>query len=191
MWTFVRSSTWWDDVMLNSFDPCDWKNDFHIGKQTFDYLCHKLQPLIEKQNTNMSRPVSVERYVAISLWILATPSEDCMVSHLFCLIRCTVCVIVHETCRAIIQSLQSVYISFLIDESLTTVIEVFQSRCNIPRCAGAVDGTHIPIFDYVILECNNVLFDSNDPTPIHVHAHTQITMWVCKFLFTHIHNHYL
>jgi len=67
LWMFVRPSTWWDDVVLNSFGPCDWRYNFHIGKETFDYLCHKLQPLIEKQNTNMRRPVSVERCVAILL----------------------------------------------------------------------------------------------------------------------------
>ena len=109
MWTFVRSSTWWDDVVLNSFGPLDWRNNFRNGKQTFNYLCHKLQPLIEKQNTNMRKPVSVEKHVSISLWILATSSEYCTV---FGLARCTVCVIVHKICKAIIQSLQLVYISF-------------------------------------------------------------------------------
>ena len=142
---FVRSSTWWDDVVLNSFGPRDWRDNFRVSKQTFNYLCHRLQPLIEKQNTNMRRPVSVERRVAISLWILATPSEYRMVSHLFGLARCTVCVIVHETCRAIAQNLQSVYISFPTGESLKTVVEGFQCRWDIPQCAGSVDGTHIPI----------------------------------------------
>ena len=86
--------------------------------------------------------MSVERHVAISLWILATPSEYRTVSHLSGLARCAVCVIVHETYRATIQSLQSVYISFTTDESLKTVIEGFQSTWNIPQCAGGVDDTY-------------------------------------------------
>ena len=132
-------------MVLNSFDPCNWRDNFLISKQMFEYLCHKLQPLIEKQNTNMRKPISVERCVAITLWIVATPSEYHTVSHLFGLARCTVCVIVHETCRAIIRTLQSVYISFPTGESQKTVIEGFRSRWNIPQCAGSVDGTHIPI----------------------------------------------
>ena len=83
---FIRSSTWWNDVVLNSFGPGDWRDNFHVSKQTFDYLCHKLQPLIEKQNTNMRKPISVERHVAITLWILATSSEYRTVSHLFDLV---------------------------------------------------------------------------------------------------------
>ena len=130
---FVRSLIWWEDVVLNSFGPRDWRNNFRVSKQTFNYLCHKLQPLNEKQNTNMRRPVSVERRVAILLWILATSSEYHTVSHLFGLARCTVCVIVYETCRAIVQNLQSVYISFPTSESLKTVVEEFQSRWNIPQ----------------------------------------------------------
>ena len=53
----------------------------------------------------MRRPVSVERRVAVTLWILATvtSSEYRSVFHLFGLAHCTVCVIVHETCKAKIQ----------------------------------------------------------------------------------------
>ena len=67
IWMFVRSSTWWDDIVLNRFGPRDWKENFRIGKATFDYLCHNLQLLIQKQTTNMRRPVSVERRVAVTL----------------------------------------------------------------------------------------------------------------------------
>ena len=97
--------------MLNSFGPRNWRENFCVSKVKFGYLCHNLKPLVEKQNTSIRRPVSVERHVAITLWILATLSEYCSVSHLFGIARCTVCVI-HETCRAIIQKLKSVYISF-------------------------------------------------------------------------------
>ena len=138
IWMFVRSSTWWDDIVLNRFGPRDWKENFRIGKATFDYLCHNLQPLIQKQTTNMRRPVSVERCVAVTLWILATPSEYRSIAHLFGLARCTVCQIVHETSKAIIQRFKSVYINFPTGDNLTTVIQGFQSKWNIPQCAGSI-----------------------------------------------------
>ena len=55
------------------------------------------------------------------------------------------CLIVHETCKAIIRKFKSVYISFPTGENLTTAMQGFQSKWIIPQCAGSVDGTHIPI----------------------------------------------
>ena len=98
VWMYVRSSTWWDDVVLNRFSPRDWRENFRVSKATFDYLCHNLQPLIQKADANMRRPVLVEQRVAVTLWILATPSEYRSVAHLFGKARCTVCQIVHKTC---------------------------------------------------------------------------------------------
>ena len=114
VWMFVRLSTWREDVVLNSFAPRDWRENFCVSKPTFDYICFNLKPLVEKQNTSMRRSVSVERRVAITLWILATPSEYRSIAHLFGIAQCTVCVIVHETYRAIIKKLKSVYIIFLL-----------------------------------------------------------------------------
>ena len=52
-------------MALNSFGPCDWRDNFRVSKHKFDYLCHNWQPLIEKQNTNLRSPISVTRHVAI------------------------------------------------------------------------------------------------------------------------------
>ena len=68
----------------------------------------------------MRRP---ERRVAITLWVLATPSEYRSIAHLFGLARCTVCQIVHETCKAIIQKFKSVYINFPTGDNLIAVIQ--------------------------------------------------------------------
>ena len=141
---FVRSSTWWEDVVLKSFGPRNWRENFQVSKATFDYICYNLKSLVGKQNTSMRRLVSVERRVAITLWI-PTPSEYCSIAHLFGIARCTVCVIVHETCKAIIKKFKSVCINFPAGENLKAVIRGFQNRWNIPQCAGSVDSTHIPI----------------------------------------------
>jgi len=108
-----------EDIVLNSFGPHDWSG---VSKATFDYIYYNLKSLVEKQNTSMRRPVSVERHVAITLWILATPSEY----RRFGIARCTVCVIVHETSRAIIKKFKSVYINFPTGENLRAVIRGFR-----------------------------------------------------------------
>ena len=72
--------------------------DFRMTREMFNYLCNQLRPMVEKRNTWMRRSVSTECMVAITLWVLATPSEYCSVAHLFGVARCTVCKIVRDTC---------------------------------------------------------------------------------------------
>ena len=79
------------------------------------------------------------------LWFLATPSEYRTISHLFGIGRSTVCCIIHETVRAILKVLLKKYISFLLGNQLQNVIQGFEDKCNFPQCAGAIDGSHIPI----------------------------------------------
>ena len=70
-----RSSTWQDRIVLQTFGPTDWYENFRMGQSTFDYLCNKLRPTILKQNTSFRKSISVEQRVAITLWCLATPCE--------------------------------------------------------------------------------------------------------------------
>ena len=145
IWMHPRSSNWWEDVVLQSFGSRDWLENFRISRATFNYLCEQLRPLVEKETTVMRKPVSVERRVAIILWILATPSEYRTVAHLFGIARCTIGIIVKETCKAIVQKLVPLYIRFPTGEGLKEVITGFKEKWGVPQCAGSVDGTHILI----------------------------------------------
>ena len=58
----------------------------------------------------MHMAVTVEHRLAITLWCLATCCEYRTIGHLFGLARSTVCVIIHDTCTAIVNTLQSQYI---------------------------------------------------------------------------------
>ena len=110
LWMYSRSTHWWEDVVLSNFGHHDWMENFRMSRDTFQYLCDQLRPQIQRKNTRMRRSVSTERRVAITLWVLATPAEYRSVAHLFGLARCTVCVIVNETCRAIVRKLLPIYI---------------------------------------------------------------------------------
>lgn len=89
--------------------------------------------------------MSVEKRVAITLWCLATPCEYRTVSHLFSVAWSTVCSIVQDTCRAIVRQLINSYIQFTTGEALVSVVEGFERIWGFPQCAGAIDGSHIPI----------------------------------------------
>ena len=93
----------------------------------------------------MRSAICVEHRVAVTLLCLASCSEYRLLGHLFGIARSTVCVIVHDTCKAIVQVLSPEYIKFPTGTALTEVVEGFKEKCDIMQCAGAIDGSHIPV----------------------------------------------
>ena len=118
---------------------------FRISRDTFHFLCDKLRPVIARQNTRFRRCICVEKRLAITLWCLATCAEYRTIGHLFGVARCTLCVIVHNTCAAIVAVLQSDYIKFPENDELCEVLEGFEEKWQMPQAAGAIDGCHIPV----------------------------------------------
>ena len=57
----------------------------------------------------------------------------------------TVCIVTKEVCAAIVDKLLPKYIRIPRDEGLREVVDGFKRKWGFPQCAGAVDGTHIPI----------------------------------------------
>ena len=145
VWCYTRSCKWWEHVVCHSFSQADWRENFRLSHETFNYICDKLKPTIMKQDTRFRRAISVEKRVAITLWVLATTSEYRSVAHLFGVARCTVCVIVRETCQAIVMVLLPIYICFPTGDRLNETVQGFLDRWGIPQCAGSIDGSHIPI----------------------------------------------
>lgn len=140
-----RSSYWWDHIVLKTFTPVDWMENFRVSRETFHYLCQKLGPVIQRKNTQLRNAIPVNKRLAITLWCLATCSEYRTIAHLFGVARCTVCVIVHDTCKAIVSRLQKIFIKFPCGEDLKTAAEGFKSKTGMIQCVGSIDGCHIPI----------------------------------------------
>lgn len=80
-------------------------------------------------------PASTEDRVAIALCVLATPGEYHSVAHLFGVARCTVCVIVNETCRTILFPM---YVCFPSGNGLKEVVRGFKDKLGVPQCAGSI-----------------------------------------------------
>ena len=131
--------------MLEAFTPTDWLENFQVSRETFQYLCKKLSLLISRQNTQLRKCVSMKKLVAITLWCLATCSEYHTLAHLFGLARCTVCVIVHDTCSAIVSALQKLFIKFQTGDKHKEVVDGFKSTWGMIQCVGSIDGCHIPV----------------------------------------------
>ena len=131
--------------MLGTFTDRDWMENFRVSRSTFQMLCTRLRPSIQRHDTQLRRSICVEHRVAITLWCLATCGEYRTIAHLFGVARCTVCVIVHDTCKAIVDVLLKTYIKFPQGDELSRVVEGFKSKWGMIQCAGSIDGCHIPV----------------------------------------------
>ena len=119
--------------------------NFWINRDTYQYLCQKLQWVISHENTILRTAIAIEKCVAVTLWCLATCSEYRTIVHLFGPAQSTVCVIAHDTCNAIFLVLQKLFITFPNGEQLKRVVEEFESKWGMIQCVGSIDDCHIPI----------------------------------------------
>ena len=88
--------------------------------------------------------MSTEKRVAITHWQMATNSDYHTVGHLFGAARGTVFVIVNEACHMIVKTMLQRYMKIPVRQELDAV-GGFEMKWGFPQCAGAVNGTHIPI----------------------------------------------
>lgn len=93
----------------------------------------------------MRKAIPVEQRVALTLWYLATNTDYRTIGHLFSVSKAIVCMVTKEVCAAIVRVLLPRYIRVPIGDELKNVVEGFKDELGFPQCAGAVDGTHIPI----------------------------------------------
>ena len=143
VWTFDRPTQWWDHIVMNTFIPYDWMENFRVSHETFLYICCQLEQSIIKFNTRFRKAISVQHRVAITLWVLATTTEYRTIAQLFGVARCTVCCIVKETCTAIVKVLLPKYVHFPVGDKLKETVQGFYDRWEILQCAGSIDGSHI------------------------------------------------
>ena len=128
-----------------TFTSQDWLDNFRVSHATFQYLCTKLSPHIGKVDTIMRRAIAVEKRVALTLWFLATGADYRTIGHLFGVAKSTVCVVTKEVIYSIVTFLLPHYIKIPQGNAMKEVVHGFDRDYDFPQCAGAVDGTHIPI----------------------------------------------
>ncbi|XDV26008.1 hypothetical protein PO909_029822 [Leuciscus waleckii] len=128
VWIHTRTTEWWDSV-VPTFTEAQWIKNLRMSKDTFLYLCRRLQP----------------KRIAIALWKLATNSEYRSISHLFGVGVATVCHCVHDFCSSVEKVLMQEVIQLPNSEKLKEMATYFECRWGLPQCVGAFDGSHIPI----------------------------------------------
>ena len=88
--------------------------------------------------------VSAKRQLAITLYFLASTAEYKTIANLFGVSKSFVCFCIRDVCNAVINQLSNV-VNFFHGDELLDVIRNYESRWGFSMCAGAIDGTHIPI----------------------------------------------
>ncbi len=116
--------------------------DSKFQNETFDYICHRLKPALEKLDTNYRVSVPLQKRVAIALWKLATNSEYRSVSHLFGVGNSTACDCVKDFCSSVEYILLPEVITIPQTEKLKELSLNFEQRWGLPQCVGAIDGSY-------------------------------------------------
>ncbi|XP_034082003.1 uncharacterized protein LOC117552543 isoform X2 [Gymnodraco acuticeps] len=99
VWMLDRATEWWS-VIVPSFTHTQWVDNFRMSEETYTYLCNKLRPAMERQDTTFRECIPLKKRVAIALWKLATGSEYRSIGHLFGVSNTTVCRCVQDFCAA-------------------------------------------------------------------------------------------
>eukprot|EP00112_Aurelia_sp_Birch-Aquarium-sp1_P002200 Seg1236.9 transcript_id=Seg1236.9/GoldUCD/mRNA.D3Y31 product="Protein ALP1-like" protein_id=Seg1236.9/GoldUCD/D3Y31 len=140
-----RCAGWWKNVRDVEIQHEDWRENFRMPKQVFDKLCDILRPHIQRQVTNMRRPVAVEAQVALALYFLSDGGRMQKTANAFGLASCTVSRIVKRVTRAITSKMKDFLKMPETEEEVKESAANFFKEWGFPQCIGAVDGTHIPI----------------------------------------------
>ena len=112
IWVRERSTYWWQHTVNNTFTGAEWYQNFRMHKTTFEYLCRELEPVLERSQTRLRKPLSVKQRVAVTLWRLSSSVPYRTLSWLFGIGQSTACEIVIETCDAIVAVLKNRCIRF-------------------------------------------------------------------------------
>ena len=151
-----RSTDWCDGDMLQMEDV-EFIANFWLSRPSVGKLCNHLRPLIVKEETFAKNTVSVERQVAMTLYFLGQGINYRTVANQFGAAVSTVCHIVHEITKAIVDILSAEYVKFPeSDAEYFAAMATFRDK-QIPNCVGAIDGSHIRILRPT--ECNTDFYN--------------------------------
>ena len=132
--------------MHNTVLPEEWKENFRLQKHNFERLCAELKPFIEKKQTNIRSPISVECQVAATLYYLSDEGRLCKTANAFGISRASVSLIIRRVTEAISLHLGPRYIQLpFTEDAVKEKVTNFYDSFSVPQCLGAIDGTHIEI----------------------------------------------
>ena len=115
-----------------------------VSYETFQYLCSKLAPSLQKQDTRLRSAIPLEIRVAVGLSRLATGSTLQVVADLYS-IGLSTCHMIFVQFLTSLNSLKGNYVRWPSSSRMREIALDFERLHGIPNVVGAIDGSHIPI----------------------------------------------
>ena len=115
---------------------------FRMSIAEYDRLHELIGPHITKVTTNYRRPVCSSERLCITLRFLSTGDSFGTISFNYKVGRTTVGEIVQETCTALWNVLQPMYLPVPTKARWQEISDRFRQKWQFPNCLGAIDGKH-------------------------------------------------
>lgn len=131
--------------METAFTDKEWYDNFRVSKTTFEYIVSQIEDEIGRQDTSMRKAISPRKRTAITLYYMSSTAEYRTIANLFGVSKSFVCLCIKDVCKAITKKLKKDFLSIPKGEDLSEVMKLYKEKWGFPSCAGAIDGTHIPI----------------------------------------------
>ena len=143
---FVRNKGWWE-MVRDTYSPERFFETFRMCRETFNFILVKVyDELVEK--TLIEEPIAPDCRLAITIYKLSRGDYIYTIGEMTGFAKSTICVIVKETCRAIINilwdSAVTKYFPVTKDDYKEKMIK-FGEEWQFPYAFSAVDGSHLPI----------------------------------------------
>ncbi|XP_064632850.1 uncharacterized protein LOC135491117 [Lineus longissimus] len=119
---------------------------FRMTTAQFHDLHDLIRDDIRKLTTSFRKPIGTEEQLSICLRFLATGDSYTTISFSFRVGIKTVSRIVNETCEAIWNRLQPIFMPQPTLQQWEDIAAGFWSKWQFPNCIGAIDGKHVLIF---------------------------------------------
>ena len=144
LWVGPRTDAW-IAMACNEFSEKQWHGYFHLSKGTVLYIVNEVEENITRTDSKLRKAVPTFQRVALTIYFMASTAEYRSVANLFGVSRSFVSLCVKEVCQAIVKRLKSRYITISKGDDLKQVMATYKENWSFPMCAGAIDGTHVPI----------------------------------------------
>ena len=144
-WVWPRPQNWFRVLLRDHSLDVLWKEHFRVTLPTFEYICNLVRPDLQKQQTRMRTPISVEERVGLALWRIATGNSFRTCGLQFGYGKSTAKCICEEFEKALARK-KDQFIQFPVTrEDIQNSIDEFEEKYGIPQIVGAIDGCHIEI----------------------------------------------
>ena len=137
----------WFNCVWNTYSEERFKKTFRVSCGTFQFILSRIRHVLQRDTVNED-PISPECRLAICLYRLARGDYYYTISEITGLGVSTVCTIVNEVTKAIVENLWDECVTKHMpktEEEFRNKMIDMEQLWQFPCCWSAVDGCHIPI----------------------------------------------